>query len=214
MVDFETISVYAPASLDHLKPMIRNLHGIENDGLFYLPCASPPCSFHFVFDIYPMYVPPLAKGEWIIRNPGTLTIRYIDSEHVRFDILLQEMPADNLVQVGYRISNACYEKMTWFNFRVLFRPRSYSDVQIPEFESLEIWPNPVTDHTFLTIDRALFKQGTIDCYSESGTFLSSTDFNQTNTDLIRLDFRNYAAGIYYLVITSGSLRRSYKIVKL
>lgn len=214
VLDADIREVYVQGPFDRISPEINNHHSIENNGNFFMPCSSGTCSFDFVFDIIQTIFPPFTNEDWIIQHPGDISFLYKDSQHVRFRLTMDEFSANDSIRIGYRISNTCYEKVTWFSFKIEPRQRFSSGISNLDLESIHIFPNPFIDKVYITVDGNFGDSIIVDVCNGLGSKLSSTQFDQIDENGISLDLKHLPSGIYYLVVKSESYRKSIRIMKL
>ncbi|MCX6224479.1 MAG: T9SS type A sorting domain-containing protein, partial [Bacteroidia bacterium] len=210
--------VYAPGPLDGINPKIVNFNEplIRDSGNCYLQCFSGSCTQEFVFDVDPISLPPLTTCDWIIEHPGNIEVFIKDDDHYRFDIKVNSFTGQESIRVGYRISNKCFEKVTWYSFKLEQRQGFASGIQTPAYEDIKISPNPFTENVIMSIDGTLIdsRSVTIEVRDGLGRILTSSDYQVFERSTHTLSLEHLPKGIYYLVVKSNSLRKSFKIVKI
>jgi Secretion system C-terminal sorting domain len=77
----------------------------------------------------------------------------------------------------------------------LYATNGQRTVYVPE---LSAFPNPASDHTFLTYPFEADGIGTLNVFSEMGQLIASHTLN--GKGILELNTQNYAAGIYLLSI--------------
>lgn len=75
------------------------------------------------------------------------------------------------------------------------------------FNSFSLYPNPVTD--IITLGHPTEITG-VEIYNVSGQLLHSSKHNSSE---VRLDISNYSPGFYLVNISSGSAKKTYKVMK-
>ena len=76
-----------------------------------------------------------------------------------------------------------------------------SDNQANEFSATLIFPNPVTDFSFIDISKWNLQSGTIEVYNYSGQLVSKEDITSTRVIINRKD---YSIGQYFYLISDKS----------
>jgi hypothetical protein len=103
----------------------------------------------------------------------------------------------NLFEV--RIVNSDYNQVN--NYKsASFRINNTSNFNCSVLSSISIYPNPVTNNTFLTIDAnySESQKATIKIYSNDGRLVYSKEFKFNPQDKLQLSNLNLSAGIYQL----------------
>ena len=103
----------------------------------------------------------------------------------------------NLFEV--RIVNSDYNQVN--NYKsASFRINNTSNFNCTILSSISIYPNPVTNNTFLTIDAnySESQKATIKIYSNDGRVVYSNEFKFNPQDKLQLSNLNLSAGIYQL----------------
>ena len=114
----------------------------------------------------------------------------------------------NLFEV--RIVNSDYNQVN--NYKsASFRINNTSNFNCTILSSISIYPNPVTNNTFLTIDAnySESQKATIKIYSNDGRLVYSNEFKFNPQDKLELNNLNLSAGIYQLEFI-GDINRDVK----
>ena len=81
----------------------------------------------------------------------------------------------------------------------------------------KVWPNPVTENVWLSINSSLESKATIKIIDSKGTLISIQESNlRSGNNLLTIDMKKLAAGTYLIFAdwANGQMQRAMKVVKM